>query len=336
MKKLFYLLCLLLLGVIAGCSNNPTQADEANGHTPTEIVVRYLTADHQWNMRRQTALATSDQKENIKKSAEIFYDRMSPFVLEIGPKDNEQLDKSYQLEEFKLNDTTYFYRFTGAYKIGDRQKDRTLKVILYKGEWKVDDDRAENELEGNEANMQHVMIKESKDDPMFQEQIAADYKEDKPKGDIAKAQHEKYFKSAGEELNGYTPADIAILFEVLERNHDYLRLSKIITEEEKSKIEKEATYFTPVNWSVTVDKSKHDTTFEMYRSIDDTITEMKKDNNTYFYKVSTNFNYYYKVTRIGDEWRLQRVQENVSWGTPAPNEWDNLEKREVIPMFFVP
>ncbi|MXQ52345.1 hypothetical protein [Shimazuella alba] len=119
MSKIGLLLVLSLLWVTVGCSDHPTQADEANGHTPTEIAVRYLTADIQKNIRRQMELATSTLQESLKESTEDQYEYFSAYKLQFGPENKSQLDKNYQLEEFKLNETTYFCRFSGTYKSED-------------------------------------------------------------------------------------------------------------------------------------------------------------------------------------------------------------------------
>jgi hypothetical protein len=78
-------------------------------HTPTEIAVRYLKAEIEKNIRRQMDLATPTLQESIKESTEDTYKYYSPYKLQFEPENKNQLDKNYQLEKFKMNETTYFY-----------------------------------------------------------------------------------------------------------------------------------------------------------------------------------------------------------------------------------
>jgi hypothetical protein len=80
------LLALSLLWVTVGCSDHPTQADEANGHMPTEIAVRYLTAEIQKNIRRQMELATPTLQESLKESTEDQYEYFSPISCSLDQK----------------------------------------------------------------------------------------------------------------------------------------------------------------------------------------------------------------------------------------------------------
>jgi hypothetical protein len=303
MKKIALLLILLFLFSTVGCSSDLT-ADKTPVVTekPDEIAVRFATAKLQANYRREMALATpSLQKEIVATQNAFFQDTpYESYGVQTGPESKKQLAEDYQLEAYKPNDTTYYYHFIKIYQFEGEWQGDYLKVVKYKGEWKVDVGFPENEITGNEAKIKKTIVKKAADKPIFQQELAADYKQDTKQGAIARAKEYELFPSSGEVLSGYSPADIACQYAVLRTYSDFARLKMITTPAEIKKMENAGVNKkVPVSTYTTEDEGHY-------------VHEIKKDNTTFYYK-SILIDEVIEVQKINGQWKAETMDSSSEW-----------------------
>lgn len=115
MKKLFLIMGLSVLMVVAGCGKN-----EVDGNEPAGIPIKWLNAEIQ---------------ENQSAMLELLDDKSKALDPE-DQADNKETIKKYKLTEWKASDERYFYQVEYEDPMENSMKTEKMEVIKTSDGWK--------------------------------------------------------------------------------------------------------------------------------------------------------------------------------------------------------
>ncbi|WP_131923717.1 hypothetical protein [Hazenella coriacea] len=325
--SLIFALLLISFG-LSGCSSveTETSAEEVNGETPDQIVIRYATAEIQNNTVRKLSFLVPKVKEkkieSLKKEGE--------FLDQFGPENNKQLNEQYRLSEVRYSETEFIYELVNA----EGKNDKSYYMVSKTADgWKLEGiGRGDYEyyVLFTKKDLEPVILKDFEDDPVYQDRLEEDYDTDKETGDQARDKHKAYHSPVQEKINGKIPLDIAVEALDAELNENYKGLSSLITDNYKKYITDQNAgnlFRGDIDWNSSGGESKYYDILKSRAEKELEIEEAQKSEDSYIYQISQGRVSIVTVRKTKEGWKVDvTTEEDRKKFAYVPGEESKMKK----------